>query len=122
MRTQQINETFRDDSSNQLCVSDAREDKSPSITQEEEERLLASSPEISIHVEGVVESNSTPSHQQGKKHLRQRTRVPGQRNSQPVMLGLTKVRRVVLHSRRCTLEPIAEKSAVEGPHLLVSGG
>ena len=70
MRTQQINETFgtqavrdfrlREDSSIQLWVSDAREDKSPSITQEEEERLLASSPEISIHAEGDVESDSTP--------------------------------------------------------------
>ena len=80
MRTQQINETFgtqavrdfrlREDSSIQLWVSDAREDKSPSITQEEEERLLASSPDISIHAEGEVESDSTPSHQQRKNHLR----------------------------------------------------
>ena len=72
-RTQQINKTFgtqavRDfrlieDSSIQLWVSDAREDKT-SITQEEEERLLASSPDISIHAEGEVESDSTPSHQQ----------------------------------------------------------
>ena len=70
MRTQQINETFgtqavrdfrlREDSSVQLWVSDAREDKSPSITQEEEERLLASSPEISIYAEGDFESDSTP--------------------------------------------------------------
>ena len=69
MRTQQINATFgtqavrdlrlREDSSIQLWVSDAREDKSPSITQEEEERLLASRPEISIHAEGDVESDST---------------------------------------------------------------
>ena len=70
MRTQQINETFgtqavrdfrlREDSLIQLWVSDAREDKSPSITQEEEERLLASSPELSIHAEGGVESDSNP--------------------------------------------------------------
>lgn len=76
MRTQQINETFgtqavrdfrlREDSSIQLWVSDAREDKSPSITQEEEERLLASSPEISIHAEGDVESDHPPATNSGK--------------------------------------------------------
>ena len=62
MRTQQINETFwtqavrdfrlKEDSSIQLWVSDAWEDKFPSITQEEEEWLLAS--DISIHAEGEV--------------------------------------------------------------------
>ena len=132
MRTQQINETFgtqavrdfrlREDSSIQLWVSDAREDKCPSITQEVEDRLLASSLEIAIHAEGDVESDSTPQLPTAEKKSPPEDKVPGQRNSQPVMLGQTEVRKVVLHNRRCTLVPIVEKSAGEGPHLLESGG
>ena len=63
---------------------------------------------------GILSRTPPPSHQQRKNHLRQRTRVPGQRNSQPVMLGLTEVRRVVLHSQMCTLVPIVEKRPGEG--------
>ena len=59
---------LKEDSSIQLWVSDAWEDKFPSITQEEEEWLLAS--DISIHAEGRFSQTPLPSHQQQKNHLR----------------------------------------------------